>query len=228
MNSNEISNVRSVLPTSSQVPIVRDKQGYVRPMNFSQAITRSKQTMLDIQKRGKSSQLIGWTTGRLIDLFTYLGVYDIVTDYQIQMLAQRICARFYYWTTAELDYAFVEFENGEYGKLFQSKQNGEVKTINPQDIMAALLKYEKELLAERGRVEDEQRRRAEAEQARKDAQKPHGLDGWKAYCESKGLDPSTHKIATVKLHSVNEELYDTPEKRAAAERKFEPLRKKQN
>lgn len=163
--------------------------------------------MLDIQKQGKFPQLIGWTTGRLIDLFTYLGVYDIVTDYQIQMLAQRICTRFYYWTTAELDYAFVEFENGEYGKMFQNKQNSDTRTINPQEIMTALLKYEKELLVERGRVEDEQRRLAEAKQRVEDAKKPHGLEAWKAYCESKGLDHATHKLATVKLHDVNEELY---------------------
>lgn len=176
--------------------------------------------MLDMQKQGKFPQLVGWVTGRLIDLFTYLGVYDIVSDYQMQMLAQRICTRFYYWTTAELDYAFVEFENGEYGKLYQSKQNGEAKTVNPQDIMTALLKYEKKLLDERGIVEDEKRRQAEAEQARRDAQKPHGVDGWKAYCESKGLDPNTHKIATVKLHNVNEELYGSDADAAIAAQKF--------
>lgn len=207
MNSNEISNVRSVLPDSSQVLIVRDKAGYLRPATLSQAVVQSKQTMLDIQKQGKFPQLIGWTTGRLIDLFTYLGVYDIATDYQIQMLAQRICTRFYYWTTAELDYAFVEFENGEYGKLFQNKQNSDTRTINPQEIMTALLKYEKDLLVERGRVEDEQRRLAEAKQRVEDAKKPHGLEAWKAYCESKGLDHATHKLATVKLHDANEELY---------------------
>lgn len=163
--------------------------------------------MLDIQKQGKFPQLIGWTTGRLVDLFAYLGVYDIVTDYQIQMLAQRICTRFYYWTTSELDYAFVVFENGEYGKLFQNKQNSDTRTINPQEIMTALLKYEKDLLVERGRVEDEQRRLAEAKQRVEDAKKPHGLEAWKAYCERKGLDHATHKLATVKLHDVNEELY---------------------
>ena len=120
--------------------------------------------MLDIQKRGGLRDLIGWVTGRLIDLLYYLGAYDNATDYQIQLLAQRICTKYFYITTAELDYFFVAFTNGEYNKLIN---NG--KTINPQDIMIGLIAYEADLLKERGRVEDERRKEEERLKAIEDA-----------------------------------------------------------
>lgn len=158
--------------------------------------------MLDIQKQGGLKHLVGWATGRLIELFNYLGAYDTVTDYQIQTLAQRICTKYFYITPGELDYFFLAFSNGEYRKLYN---NG--KSINPQDIMQSLIEYEKDLLEERGRVED--RKRAEENKRKKaeDAKKPHGLTAWKMYCEKNGLDPDTHKLPTVKFHNVNEELY---------------------
>ena len=92
--------------------------------------------------------------------------------------------------------------------------------------MMSLVDYEKDLLEARGRAEEEKKKQKEAKQAAEDAKKPHGLEAWKQYCESKGLDPATHRLQSVKLHDVNEELYDTPEKRAAAECKFQTLRKK--
>ena len=157
--------------------------------------------MLDIQKRGGLRDLIGWVTGRLIDLLYYLGAYDNATDYQIQLLAHRICTKYFYITPAELDYFFVAFTNGEYNKLIN---NG--KTINPQDIMRGLIAYEADLLKERGRVEDEHRKEEERLKAIEDAKKPHGIEAWRNYCKSNGLDPDTHTIATVSLHDVNKEL----------------------
>jgi len=193
-------------------------------MSFTEAINKGNKTMLTIRKDGGLQNLTAWVMGRLVVLFHYLGAYDTeggVTDFQIQMLAQRICAKYFYLTPGELDYFFVCFENGQYRKLFN---NG--KSINPQDLMMSLVDYEKDLLEERGRVEEEKKRQEEAKQAAEDAKKPHGLEAWKNYCKSNGLDPATHKLASVKLHNVNEELYGTSEQRASAEHKFQPLRKK--
>ncbi len=194
--------MRSVLPDSSQVPIIKDRAGYVRPMSLSEAVNKNSQTMLDIQKKGGLQHLVGWVTGRLIELFSYLGAYDTVTDFQIQMLAQRICAKYFYITPGELDYFFLAFGNGEYRKLIN---NG--RSINPQDIMQSLIEYEKDLLEERGRAEEKRMAEEEARRKAEEAKKPHGLAAWKQYCEQKGLDPDTHKLAAVKLRNVNEELY---------------------
>ena len=157
--------------------------------------------MLDIQKRGGLRDLIGWVTGRLIDLLYYLGAYDNATDYQIQLLAQRICTKYHYFTPAELDYFFVAFTNGEYNKLIN---NG--KTINPQDIMIGLIAYEADLLKMRGEVEIERKKEEERLKAIEDSKKILGIEAWRNYCKSNGLDPDTHTIATVSLHDVNKEL----------------------
>ena len=211
---------------SSLIPVIQDKPGYIRPMSISEAVGRNPKSMLTLQKERGLKPLIGWVKGRLIELFTYLGAFDIATEYQIQVLATRICTKFFYWTPAELDFAFLSFANGEYGKLHHYNHDRDTSVINPQDIMEALGKFDKDLLEERGRVEEEKKRQEEAKQAAKDAKKPHGIEAWKAYCKSKGLDPTTHRLQSVKLHDVNEEMYNTPEKREAAERKFQPLRKK--
>ena len=172
-------------------------------------------------QRGLPS-LVGWVKGKLIELFTYLGVFDIVTEYQVQMLAARICAKYHYWTTTELDYAFVTIMDGKYGKLFQHKHDDNNTTINPQDIIEALNKYEQDMLAERGRQDDERRRAEEIRKAAEEAKKPLGLEGWKVYCEKNGLDPATHRIQSVDMsqHDVNQVLYKTEEERKMAERKF--------
>lgn len=170
--------------------------------------------MLSVQRERGLKPLVGWVKGRLIELFTYLGAFDIVSEYQVQMMATRICARYNYWTVAELDYAFECFANGDYGKLYHiNHKNGEPSAINPQDIMEALQKYEADLLEERGRAEEERMKEERAKQAAEDAKKPHGLEAWKLYCEQNGLDPKTHKLTQVKLHNVNEELYPEHDER---------------
>ena len=221
MSSNELSTSQP-RQQESLVPIIKDKPGYVRPVSYADAITKGKATLLDIQKQGGLRSLVGWVKGRLIELFTFLGVFDIVTEFQIQMLATRICVKYHYWTTTELDYAFVQFMEGKFGKLYQHKHDEGNTTINPQEILVALDSYEKELLAERGRVEDEQRKQEEDRKAAEDAKKPLGVEGFKAYCAKNGLNPATHRIASVNIkeHDINQILYKTEAEREIAERKF--------
>lgn len=206
----------------SLVPIIKDKPNYIRPTSFADACTKSRTTLLSVCMQRGLPSLVGWVKGKLIELFTYLGVFDIVTEYQVQMLAARICAKYHYWTTTELDYAFVTIMDGKYGKLFQHKHDDNNTTINPQDIIEALNKYEQDMLAERGRQDDERRRADEIRKAAEEAKKPLGLEGWKVYCEKNGLDPATHRIQSVDMsqHDVNQVLYKTEEERKMAERKF--------
>ena len=204
------------------VQIIKDKPGYVRPASFSEAICKSTTTLLTCQKQGGLRNLVGWVKGRLIELFTFLGVFDIVTEYQIQMLATRICVKYHYWTIPELDYAFCTFMEGKYGKLYQYKRNDGNTTINPQEILIAFDSYEKQLLVERGRVEDERRKQEETRKAEREAHIPHGIEAFKAYCKEHRLDPATHRIPSVNMgqHDVNQVLYKNEEEREMAERKF--------
>lgn len=224
MNSNEHSALQSARETSSIAPSNSDRPGYIRPMSFTEAINKGNKTMLTIRKDGGFQNLTAWVMGRLVVLFRYLGAYDTeggVTDFQIQMLAQRICAKYFYLTPGELDYFFVCFENGQYRKLFN---NG--KSVNPQDLMMSLVDYEKDLLEARGRAEEEKKRQEEAKQAAEDANKPHGLEAWKLYCESHGLDPDTHRIQSVKLHDVNEELYPERDENGIIKRTIDKIKRK--
>lgn len=183
------------------VPTIHDRQGYVRPCSFSEAITKNRQTILTIRKRGGLQNLVGWVKGRLVELFTYLGAFDTVTEFQVQMLATRICAKYFYVTPAELDYFFLCFQNGEYGKLY----NG--KTINPQDIMQGLILYEKDLLEARGIVEEQRMKQEQAKRAAEERTRPHGVAAWRQYCQSSGLDPDTHRPANIgMIKDMNKEL----------------------
>ena len=221
MNSNELS-ASPKRQQESLIPIIKDKPGYVRPASFSEAISKSTTTLLTCQKQGGLRNLVGWVKGRLIELFTFLGVFDIVTEFQIQMLATRICVKYHYWTIPELDYAFVTFMEGKYGKLYQYKHNEGNTTVNPQEILIALDSYEMQLLEERGRVEDELKKQEEARKAEKEAHIPHGIEGFKAYCAKNGLDHATHRIASVNMkeHDINQVLYKNEEEREIAEQKF--------
>lgn len=162
--------------------------------------------MLDIRKRGGLNNLVGWVKGRLIELFQYLGAFDIAGEYQIQMLATRICNKFYYWTVAELDYAFLAFENGEYGKLNHYNHDRETSVINPQDVMKALILYETDMLDARGKAEETKKKIEAEKQKILDSKKPHGIEAWRIYCKSKGLDPDKHKPASVFIKDVNKVL----------------------
>ena len=144
----------------SLVPIIKDKPNYIRPTSFADACTKSSTTLLSVRMQRGLPSLVGWVKGKLIELFTYLGVFDIVTEYQVQMLAARICAKYHYWTTTELDYAFVTIMDGKYGKLFQHKHDDNNTTINPQDIIEALNKYEQALSKYRTNISDEEVRNA--------------------------------------------------------------------
>lgn len=178
---------------SSLVPTISDKPGYNRPQTLAEAVTKGTSTMLTIRSKGGSRNLIGWIKGRLIELFTYLGGFDAVTEYQVQTLAYRIANKYYYITPAELDYFFLAFTNGEYGRLYVGR------TINPQDVMQALIAYEPDLLDARGKAERQQKLRLAEQERIRDAGQPHGLEAWRIHCAANGLDPDKHRIATTDI-----------------------------
>lgn len=164
----------------SSLTILKDNDGYVRPSSFGEAIAKNSQTLLDVRKAGGIKKLTGWVMGRLIALFTYVGAFEPITDYQVQLLATRICAKFYYFTPAELDYFFVKFEDGDYGVLYVGKYG-----VNPQVVMKALLKYEEEL--QEARAEEESKKSLQEIQKKRQEEKEKAVS-WEEYCERKGIE----------------------------------------
>ena len=198
MSNTELTAWQQKLQESSLIPTIRDRAGYIRPVSITEAIEKGKKTILTIRKNTEGTKkIVGWVKGRLIELFTYLGAFETVTEYQIQMLALRICNKYFYLTPGELDYFFLAFSNGEYGKLYNKG------TINPQDIMQGLIKYEKDLLDARG-VDEEKKNELEKKKQKEEEQKlPLGIDGWKVYCKNNGLDPDKHTIKSVNLDKMD-------------------------
>lgn len=104
------------------------------------------------------------------------------------MLAKRICDKYYYLTTAELDYFFTAFTDGEYRKVY----NG--NNVNPQDIMASLIDYERDVFVARGEAEWKRQQHEEARKRAEETKKPRGREAWYLYCKKNGLDPEEHKL----------------------------------
>lgn len=173
---------------------------YLPPTSLADAVGRNQRAISFIRKQ-KPEELTFWVKKKLIEVFTYLGAFGKITDYQVKTLAQRICDKFYYMTPAELDFFFVAFTNGEYRKLYGGD------TVNPQDVMMSLIEYEKDLLTARGIAEQKQQAEEEARKREEEMKRPHGIEAWKIYCRKNGLDPETHTIPNITLHNVNEELY---------------------
>jgi hypothetical protein len=79
-----------------------------------------------------------WIKAQLLDLFRICGAGSIITDYQVVIIARRIRKIYFYLSLSELTYFFESFISGVYGTLFVGK------TINPQNLMEALRKFDNE------------------------------------------------------------------------------------
>lgn len=169
--------------------IIKDKAGYVRPSSFSEAVCKNNVTLLDIRKNGGIKNLTGWVMGRLIELFTYVGAFEPITDYQVQLLATRICSKFYYFTPAELDYFFVKFEDGDYGVLYIGKYG-----VNPQVVMKALLKYEEELQVAR---EEEASKKSLQEISQKRQEEKQKAVTWEEYCKMNDIEGKPNPLSEI-------------------------------
>ncbi len=193
------SNEHNTLQKRQQTSLTQNKPtSYHPPVSLSDATSR-RQDFISVIRKQKNKELLTWVKGRLIEVFTYLGSFSKVTEYQVYTLAQRICNKYYYLTPVELDFFFIAFTNGEYRRLYSSG------SINPQDIMMSLIDYEKDLLEARGEAEKKRQAEEDAKKREEEKKKPHGWEAWVIYCKKNGLDPKTHTIQTVKLHKLDED-----------------------
>ena len=79
-----------------------------------------------------------WIKAQLLDLFRICGAGSIITDYQVVIIARRIRKIYFYLSLSDLTYFFESFISGVYGTLYVGK------TINPQNLMEALRKFDGE------------------------------------------------------------------------------------
>lgn len=163
------------------------------------AVSRKTKSIIDLRNNGRWEELLTWVKVKLIETLEYLGAFELAArEFQIIRLAERICNKCYDYKPSELEFFFTAFEDGQYGKLYSGK------TMNPQDIMQALALYDIDLREARGRNEDkmkEEQRKRESEEAKL---RPHGMEAWKLYCESKGRSTEFPTLSIAK--DMNKEL----------------------
>lgn len=145
------------------------------------ASMRGGNAIVSMDKYFGEGSCIYWLKSQLIEVFEYLGLFKIITEYQLRTLAEHIKAKYYYLTPAELMIFFSEFEDGEYA-LFRSQQS-----VNPQMLMVSLPHF----------VADVQEARAQAE---REANNRKIEEGKKKYLASNHipLEESKRRLENVK------------------------------
>ena len=79
-----------------------------------------------------------WVKAQLLDTFRLLGAGNSVNSLQVVFMARRIRNIYYYLSPSELTYFFESLIGGGYGKIYVGN------TINPQNLMEALQKFDSE------------------------------------------------------------------------------------
>ncbi len=152
------------------------------PLNITDAVRRSRKQLSVYDKEGNRAELVQHIKIRLVETLTYLGAFDIATEYQVMRMADRIYACSWCLTPDELDYFFLSFSDGVYGKLYGGR------SINPQDVMSALQNYISEVGQARGDIE---RERLQAEEKQKTRQMRENAVSYEEYCRMKGKPVDT-------------------------------------
>lgn len=106
-------------------------------LSLSEALKDTKSFVLIDKELGDGISL-KWIKAQLLDMFRILGAADSVSSIQVVVIARRIRNVYYYLTASELTYFLESLIGGCYGTVYVGK------TINPQNIMEALKRFDTE------------------------------------------------------------------------------------
>lgn len=95
-------------------------------------------SLVDIDKNFEEGLALQWVKAELLDTFWLLGAGNSVNSSQAVFMARRIRNIYYYLSPSELTYFFESLVGGGYGKIYVGN------TINPQNLMEALQKFDTE------------------------------------------------------------------------------------
>lgn len=90
-----------------------------------------------------------WVKAQLLDTFRLLGAGSSVNGIQIVFMARRIRNIYYYLSPSELTYFLESLVGGGYGKIYVGN------TINPQNFMEALMKFDSERATKLSQIANE-------------------------------------------------------------------------
>lgn len=131
------------------------------------ACERNYVSLNSIEKTYGKGSAVFWLKYQLIEVFTFLGLFEKITVYQIEKIAEKILAHNGYLTPAELMVFFDRFESGEYA-LFKNTY-----TVNPQMLLVSLPHFVADVQQARKKAEDERREQEEEMEKKRVAAIPY-------------------------------------------------------
>lgn len=120
-------------------------------MSLRESVEANGPSMSEINKSYGCGAGEWWCKYMLIEMFTFLGAMDVISEFQVCATAEKICTSYFYLSADELSYFFYQFSLGTYGKLYVGR------TINPQDVFLGLKQYAIDVTDMRSRIFKEQK-----------------------------------------------------------------------
>lgn len=105
-------------------------------------------SLASIDKKYEDGLALKWVKAQLLDTFRLLGADKSISSIQVVFMARRIRNIYYYLSPSELTYFFESLIGGGYGKIYVGD------TINPQNLMEALQKFDSERASKLSEIEE--------------------------------------------------------------------------
>lgn len=147
-------------------------------MGIEKAVASKSPTFHDVSNFYEESATLFWLRFHIAETFTFLGIYDRASVYQIRETAELIIRHeiFGQLTLDEFLCFLQRFKQGRYGKIYNSNRP------NPQEFLQCLEPFWNELSRERGKQADRER----IEQIARDRNSPDNIS-WEQFCEERGI-----------------------------------------
>ena len=108
------------------------------PISSLASAIKDKVSLVDIDNKFGDGFSLQWIKAQLLDTFRLLGAGNSISSLQVIFMARRIRSVYYYLSPSEITYFFEALIGGGYGKVYIGN------TINPQNLMEALQKFDNE------------------------------------------------------------------------------------
>jgi len=116
-------------------PIISQRKEPVLSLSIA---TKDKNSLVVIDKKLGEGVALNWVKAQLLDTYRILGASQVISSLQIVIMARRIRNIYFYLSPSELTYFFESVIGGGYGDIYVGK------SINPQNLMQALRKFDTE------------------------------------------------------------------------------------
>ncbi len=142
------------------------------PVSSLSVAVKDKTSLVLLDKRLGEGVALNWVKAQLLDTYRILGASQVINSLQVVFMARRIRSIYYYLSPSELTYFFESVISGMYGDIYVGK------SINPQNLMNALVRFDKQRADTISELEY-----ASHEQFKKEESKPANIDFVNEICK---------------------------------------------